>query len=111
MATAASPLSHMNPPSRTSSIVLQVLSSFAIALGAGLFVAGNSLYPLPLVNDLGQVISSQGWQGRNMQSTHEIASTLKGSGVGIMILGILGVLIPWLNALIHGRKTPVTRAV
>lgn len=94
----------MNTKIRLSRGISQFLSAFAIAAGIGLLVAGSSLYPCVPPHDIGQALSSLRWSARDAQLSLELAASLKGSGAGVLTLGILGLVIPWVNTLMANRK-------
>lgn len=68
----------------------QILSGLAVALGVGLLVAGSE---------------------RDVQFFHGLAAGLKGFGAGFLTLGILGLLLPWANALVSARRVRTVEPV
>jgi hypothetical protein len=85
-------------------VSVQIASVLAVAIGVGLLVAGNSVEPVPLVGSVGQAVHSLERWARDAESFHELAAWLKGFGAGFLTLGILGLVVPWANALVYGRR-------
>jgi hypothetical protein len=81
---------------------LQAVCVFAIALGAGMFATGNYLEPRidpSNVADFSRFLV--------LQSDERIASSvLRGCGIGLMTLGVLGLVVPLINALVFRHHRP-----
>ena len=90
----------------------QIVSVFAIALGTGLLVAGSSLNPVVRLDNVGQVVRSLEWSARDAEFYHSLAAGLKGPGAAFLTLGIVGLVVPWVNVLVYRRRAtspgPVT---
>ena len=83
----------------------QVICVMAIGLGSGFFAAGHYLEP-PLSamtpTDLARVMSGS-------SDLHITAGVLRGVGTCLLTTGGLGIVIPWINALVYrfsSRNTP-----
>lgn len=81
----------------------QVLCVIAIALGTGLLVAGNSLNPTIGADELPQRISQLALSPREAEFMLGLSAALRGFGAAFLTLGILALVVPWINTLIHGR--------
>lgn len=82
--------------------ILQAICVFAIALGAGLFATGNYLQPPIDPGNLADI--SRFLQYRNDERI--ASSVLRGCGIGFMTLGVLGLVVPWINALVFRQRRP-----
>lgn len=81
----------------------QIISMLAIALGVAFLVAGSSLSP-SFPNEMAAMAQNF---GRNVSP--EVPAFLKGIGAGFLTLGLLGLVVPWVNVLIaHFRQPPAT---
>jgi hypothetical protein len=76
----------------------QIAFVVAIALGAGLFSFGGYLEPPLDFSNSGEMARLFQQHGRSEE--HYIASTARGFGIGLMTLGGLGLLVPWINVLL-----------
>lgn len=80
----------------------QMICVIAIGLGAGLFSVGHYLEP-PMAamrpEDLAQF-----WRGND--DVHIAASILRGFGVCFLTMGGLGIVVPWINAIVSRLATP-----
>lgn len=77
--------------------LLQAICVLAIAIGSGLIAFGNKLEPQPNMTDpaaMAQFLNSYR-EGRD----HFSASLTSGFGMGFLMLGTLGLVVPWLNKL------------
>lgn len=82
---------------------LQAVCVVAIALGAGLFATGNYLEPRFDPNNLADFSH---WMERRSNEERIASSVLRGCGIGFMILGALGLAVPWVNALVFRQRRP-----
>jgi len=98
----------------------QIAFVVAIALGAGLYTFGGYLEPsLDATNPAEMIRMVQATnpaemmrmvQDRGRSEEHYIASAARGFGIGLMTLGGLGLVVPWINMLLGrfvGRETRV----
>ena len=79
----------------------QVICVIAIGLGAGLFSAGHCLEPPMMAmtpTDLARFSAGN-------DDVHIVASILRGVGICLLTTGGLGIVIPWINALVF-RSPP-----
>jgi hypothetical protein len=79
---------------------LQAICVFAIALGAGLFATGNYLEPRIDPSNVAEF--SRFFQYRNDERI--ASSVLRGCGIGFMTLGVLGLVVPWINVLVYRQR-------
>jgi hypothetical protein len=84
-------------------VVGQIASVFAIAIGIGLFVAGRSVAPVLRVDSV-----TLQWPTGDAEFYHALAATLKGFGSGLLALGLSGLIVPWVNVLLHRRHSTAT---
>lgn len=89
-------------------IAVQIVSVLAVALGTGLLVAGCAVSPAPRVDSVGQTVHALERAARDAEFFHELAAWLKGFGAGFLTLGILGLVVPWANVLVYGRRGGAT---
>lgn len=75
---------------------IQVICVVAIGLGAGLLTAGQ--YLEPPIAAMTPADLARFWERSN--DIHIVASILRGLGVFLLTTGSLGVVIPWVNALV-----------
>jgi len=76
---------------------IQIVCVLAIAVGSGLIAFGSKLEPQLNLADpatMNRILDS--YEDRDQ---HFTASATSGIGTGFMILGILGLVVPWLNKL------------
>jgi len=88
----------------------QIAFVVAIALGAGLFAFGG--YLEPSLDAISPVEMMRTVHDRVKSEEHYIASAARGLGIGLMTLGGLGLVVPWINMLLGrlaGRETSVPR--
>jgi hypothetical protein len=69
-----------------------------------MLVAGSTAAPTVQVENLGEVLWSSRLSSSEARSYHELAIALKGFGAGLLTLGLLGLFVPWINALLHGWR-------
>lgn len=79
--------------------ILQAICVIAIAAGGGLFAYGSYLVPRPDPANPMEAIHAIQVDGK----TREIASLTHGVGIGLMTLGGLGLVVPWVNAALVRR--------
>jgi hypothetical protein len=84
---------------------LQVISIFAIALRMGLVIGGN-VYLGDSSRDVGQQMRAITMNDRD-DGRRSFGAALFGTGASFLTLGTLGLVVPWGNALIHGRRSVV----
>jgi hypothetical protein len=84
---------------------VQVLSVVAVGVGVGLLVAGYTAAPVMQVEHSGEVIWSVRLPSHQIESYLDLAIALKGFGAGLLTLGLLGLLVPWINTLTDGRHS------
>jgi hypothetical protein len=77
--------------------IFQVVAVFAVALGAGLFAFGSYLDPRPDANNPAEIAK---YFSRDDNTRFE-ASVARGVGIGFMVLGGLGLAVPWVNAYVY----------
>jgi hypothetical protein len=85
---------------------LQAVCVFSIALGAGLFTTGNYLEPRIDPGNIAEF--SRFLQYRNDERI--ASSVLRGCGIGFITLGVLGLVVPWINAFVFRQRRPVVQA-
>ncbi len=90
--------------------LLQFASVLALALGVGLVVAGQSMSTGWRSGDMSQMMRSLERSSREAQEERMMTSMLFGFGAGFLSLGALGLIVPWCNALVYGRKAPPAAA-
>jgi hypothetical protein len=73
--------------------ILQAVCVVAIAIGGGLFAYGSYLIPRPDPANPMDAIHSFNVD----KHTREVASAARGVGIGFMMLGGLGLIVPWVN--------------
>jgi hypothetical protein len=76
---------------------IQIVCVLAIAVGSGLIAFGSKLEPQLNVTDpatMSRILDS--FEDRNQ---HLTASITSGVGTGFLILGVLGLVVPWVNKL------------
>jgi hypothetical protein len=83
--------------------LIQLGCVIAIALGAGLFAFGSYFEPRIELNDPAAVASFIQHQGKD---EHIAASLARGFGIGFITLGGLGLVVPWVNALLVRQQPP-----
>jgi hypothetical protein len=84
----------------------QIAFVVAVALGAGLFAFGGYLEPSLDATNPAEMMRMV--HDRVKSEEHYIASAARGFGIGLMTLGGLGLVVPWINMLLGrlvGRKT------
>lgn len=85
--------------------MLQIVCVVALALGAGLFATGRGLQPR---QDLSEPLAAVLTTPREYEEQRAAAATYRGCGVGFMVLGALGLAVPWLNSLVSRRSNPTS---
>jgi hypothetical protein len=75
----------------------QMIYVLAIALGGGLIAFGSKLEPQLNLTDPATV--TRILESYHDRDQHMVASVTTGFGMGFMLLGILGLVVPWLNKL------------
>ncbi len=76
---------------------IQMVCMFMIAVGAGLLAFSSKYEPhFNIVDSTTLARTSMGYQESEQQLT---ASITGGVGIGLMILGSLGLIMPWVNKL------------
>jgi hypothetical protein len=82
--------------------LLQIACVVALGLGAGLYATGGYLRPTFHADPTGFARS----MSRNHDEERVIAAGLSGTGVGFMVLGALGLVVPWVNAALRQGSSP-----
>ncbi|MDX2038708.1 MAG: hypothetical protein SFX72_18830 [Isosphaeraceae bacterium] len=82
---------------------LQVVSIFSIAIGMGLVIGGN-VYLGDSSRDMGQQMRAFAMNDRD-DDRRAFGAALFGTGGAFLTLGTLGLVVPWGNALIYGRRS------
>src|SRR5262245_35274311 len=82
-------------------LLVQGVCVLAIALGAGLFSFGS--YQSPRQDSTNPADLARYFDSRNYNERRE-ASATRGVGIGLMTLGVLGVAVPWVNALVFRQR-------
>lgn len=78
-----------------------------IGLGTGLFAASGYLEPLPENTAL-----AQAWQLQRLGKDEHIAATvMRGFGTCFLTIGVLCLVVPWINAIVTRLCRPSTAAV
>ncbi len=86
--------------------LFQTACVIAIAVGVGMLVAGSTAVPYILVR------SGQGEELRlaipnyDADFYHGLAIGLKGFGSGFLTLGVLGLVLPWIEVIIKALHPP-----
>ncbi len=83
----------------------QIAFVVAVALGAGLFAFGGYIEPPLIAMNPGDMVRLV--QEGVRSEEHYIASGARGFGIGLMTLGGLGLVVPWITMLLGrlvGRK-------
>jgi hypothetical protein len=76
---------------------VQVICVLAIAVGSGLAAFGSKLEPQLNVTD--PAAMAQFLNSYERENEHFTASVTSGIGMGFLILGTLGLVVPWVNRL------------
>jgi hypothetical protein len=82
----------------------QIISVCAIAVGVGLLVGGITINP-DNVQDVGELAQALRRPSREFDNYRELSAVLKGIGAAFLALGTLGLVVPWANVLVYGRRT------
>ena len=85
-------------------VIAQVVSVCAIALGMGLLVGGITIDPANRVQDLSELARTLNQSEREIAFYRELSAALKGVGAAFLTLGAFGLLVPWANILVYGRR-------
>ncbi len=83
--------------------LLQTVCVIAFALGAGLFATGLYLRPKLDLADPAAVARDFDLQP---EEKREQTARFLGSGIGFMVLGSLGLAVPWINTLLYRPANP-----
>lgn len=84
---------------------VQVMGVLAIAIGAGMFSFGSYLSPRDNLLDPNTLIQRH---SSHYQDEHLLISAIScGWGIGLMILGTLMLVIPWINQLLKAQLTEI----
>ena len=83
--------------------LIQLGCVVAVALGAGLFAFGSYFEPRVELADPAVVASFIQNQDRGV---HITASMARGFGIGLITLGGLGLVVPWVNAFVARQRLP-----
>ena len=89
---------------------VQVLSVVAVGVGVGMLVAGSTADPTVQVEEMGEYFGPSHLSSYEARFYHDLAIALKGCGAGFLSLGLLGLFVPWINALLNGRRRSTTAA-
>lgn len=76
----------------------------ALALGAGLFTGGNYLSPDINISNVNAIANFSQMTG-HFRDYHETAAFLRGFGVGFMMLGGVGLIVPWIYIFLDRAKS------
>lgn len=79
-------------------LIVQALCVLLIAVGAGLFSFGS--YLDPQLDGKNPIELAQQWQYHH-RDDHFTASVCRGVGVGLLSLGVLGLIVPAINAIVR----------
>ena len=82
-------------------VLLRIVCVLAMAIGAGLLTAGAQL-KIPEVESANPSVAAEYYGGRK-DDLRVIPAALYGVGVGLMVLGGVGIVVPWIDALIRPR--------
>ena len=82
----------------------QLFSVVVIAIGAGLLVAGSSFDPSIRPNEVTDRIPRFVMAPREVEFYFGLSAAFKGFGTAALVMGILALIVPWLNALFYRRK-------
>ena len=91
-------------------MILQIGCILAIALGVGLIVAGAVHTTADQPKDVGQAVRSLQRSNSQVEEDRRMVTGFFGFGSGFLTLGTLGLVIPWVNVLVHGRRTGVAQS-
>lgn len=86
--------------------LIQSASVLAIAVGVGMLVAGSTAAPYLLVtaeNGQQMALATSNLRG---EFYHGLAIGLKGFGSGFLTLGVLGLVLPWIDVIINALRPP-----
>ncbi|MDX1966367.1 MAG: hypothetical protein SFV23_04265 [Planctomycetaceae bacterium] len=86
--------------------LIQSASVLAIAVGVGMLVAGSTAAPYLLVNAENERQMQLVLSSRPGEFYHGLAIGLKGFGSGFLTLGILGLVLPWIEVIINALRSP-----
>jgi hypothetical protein len=79
-------------------LFVQAVCVQLIAVGAGLFSFGS--YLDPQVDGKDPIAAARQWEYHN-RDDHFTASVCRGVGVGLLSLGLLGLIVPAINAMVR----------
>ena len=85
----------------------QIIWVVLIGLGAGLFAAGGYLEPLP-----DNAANAEVWRMQRIGKDEHIAATaMRGFGTCFLTIGVLCLVVPWINAIVTRICRPSTATV
>jgi hypothetical protein len=85
-------------------VIAQIISVCAIALGMGLLVGGITIDPSNRLQDLSELARTLNQSEREIAFYRDLSAALKGVGATFLTLGAFGLLVPWANVLVYGRR-------
>ncbi len=83
--------------------LLQIICVVAFGLGTALFATGGYLRPRLDPADPAAVVR---YLDRGNSEERIITAVVTGFGVGLMVLGGLGLTVPWVNAIVSRTRKP-----
>jgi MFS family permease len=88
----------------TVRVIGQIVSVFAVALGVGLLVAGSMIDPVLRADNLDQIVATLERSANEVEFYRNLTAGLIGIGAASLTLGILGLVVPWANVVVYGRR-------
>ena len=78
----------------------QIICVVAFSVGHGFFAFGGYLVPRIDLNDPSQIANYLEHQSNANRDEQIVASLARGFGVALMTFGGLGLVVPWVNAIV-----------
>ena len=84
----------------------RVPAALAVAFGVGLLVAGRTLAPPSLPDQIASQYSPAEWRlvSNSERQDRDVAMACNGFGAGFLTLGLLGLILPRIDLLLQDRR-------